>query len=280
MTRARYVLKLVLSAGLAVLVLGALGVSSASAATAPAIKVCKQLPAGLAGHGLWSASNCEGTSVTNGEFAWSWADNGGKATVYCILGGTLYADDLCETDNGKGPFFESLQAETFPKLLGLLLLSTLTGHAGGVATVIDCKDGDFRGTGASATLTIETTITYLGCLASSPANCEVSNAGEKGGTLKTEDLTGKLESLTLVNFNPEAKNEFITIEYKLGCGKSLEKEKFPISGSQMCEFGAAAQTPAVEQLLNCTKKGSALKLGAEKAEYEGLVHIHFEGLPY
>jgi hypothetical protein len=281
MTRARYVLKLVLSAGLAVLVLGALGVSSASAATAPAIKVCKLVPVGIEKKGLWNSPTCGSENVKEGKYAWAWADNNGKATIYCALIAGGFTESLCESGT-SGPFSEFLLGdEEFPKLLGLLLLSILTGSVAKVATEIDCKDGDFHGTGATGSLTIETTITYLGCLASKPANCEVSNVGGTGGTLKTEPLDGKLESLTLTNFSPEnAQGLFIKIEYKEGCGAALKGQVFPVSGSQMCEFGSAATTPAVEQLLNCTKKGSALKLGTEPATYEGLTHIKFEGLPY
>jgi hypothetical protein len=276
MVRARSVLRLVLSAGLAVLVLGALGVSSASAATAPALKVCKKVPSGE--KGLWNSSNCGGTSVASGEYAWSWADNGGAATIYCLLGGTKFTEALCE-GAGTGPFGEVLKAETFPRLLGLLLLSTLIGHAATIATELDCKDGDFSGTGATATLTINTTITYLACTVVKPANCEVGNVGGAAGTIKTQELNGLLESLTLVNFTPAAASLFVEVEYK-GSSCSLKADKFPIKGSQMCEFGTAAQTPAVEQLLNCKKTASSLTLGTEPATYEGLTHIHFEGLPY
>jgi hypothetical protein len=259
-----------------VLVLGALGVSSASAATAPALKVCKKVPSGE--KGLWNSSNCGGTSVVSGEYAWSWADNGGKATIYCLLGGTKFTEALCE-GAGTGPFGEVLKAEPFPKLLGLLLLSVLIGHAATIATELDCKDGDFSGTGSTATLTIGTTITYLACTVVKPANCEVGNKGGTAGTIKTEGLNGLLESLKLVNFTPEVASLFVEVEYK-GASCSLKEKAFPIKGSQMCEFGTAAQTPAVEQLLNCKKTESSLTLGTESATYEGLTHIHFEGLPY
>jgi len=280
MSRVRRVLGLVLSVGLVALALGALGVSSASAATAPAVKVCKKLPTGLAGHGLWNASNCEGTSVTNGEFAWAWADNEGKATVYCILGGTLYADDLCESDNGKGPFFESLQTEAFPKQTGLLLASTLTGHAAAIATTIDCTDGDFTGQPVTPTLSTGVAITYLGCTVVAPAKCTVGNfPGGPAGTIKTEQLNGLLESLTLTNFTPNAANKFVAIEYK-GAECSVKEKEFPITGSQMCKWNAGSTEPAVLHLLNCLKSESTLKLGSEKAEYEGLTHVAFAGNPY
>jgi hypothetical protein len=272
---------LVLSAGLAVLAVGALGVSSASAATAPALKVCLKLPTGLKEHGLWNTSNCEGANVTNGAFAWSWADKNGEATVYCLLGGKLYAESLCETDNGTGPFLESLQVEPFPRLLGLLLLSLLTGHAAGTATKIHCEDGKFSGTPATATLNTETTIDYTGCISTEPAGCEVSNPGSKTlGLLITNKLDGRLESLTLTNFTPETGTKFIEIEYHGTPCKALLGIAFPITGSQMCEFEASASTPAIEQLLTCKTSGSSLKLGTENATYEGKTHIHLEGLPY
>jgi hypothetical protein len=271
---------LVLSAGLAVLAVGALGVSSASAATAPALKVCLKLPTGLKEHGLWNTSNCEGANVTNGAFAWSWADKNGEATVYCLLGGKLYAESLCETDNGTGPFLESLQVEPFPRSLGLLLLSVLAGHAAGTATKIHCEDGNFSGTPATATLNINTTIDYTGCISTEPAGCQVSNPGSKTlGLLITNQLNGRLESLTLVNVTPNEANKFIEIEFHGMPCKSLFGISFPISGSQMCE-SEGGTTPAIEHLLTCKASGSSLKLGTENATYEGKTHIHLEGLPY
>jgi hypothetical protein len=261
---------------LAVLVVGVSGVSSALAASAPAARVCKKVPTGE--KGLWNSSNCEGTSVVSGEYAWSWADNGGAATIYCLLGGTKFTEALCE-GAGSGPFGEVLKAEPFPRLLGLLLLSVLVGHAATIATEADCKDGDFSGTGATATLTTNATITYLACSVVKPANCEVNVGAATGGTIKTEGLSGLLESLTLVNFRPEAASLFVEVEYK-GSSCSLKEKTFPIKGSQMCEFGTAAQTPGIEGLIDCKKTGSSLTLGTESLTSEGLIHGHLEGLPY
>jgi hypothetical protein len=267
---------LVLSAGLAALVVGVSGVSSALAASAPAARVCKKVPAGE--KGLWDSRNCAGTSVANGEYAWSWADNGGAATIYCLLGGTKFTESLCE-GAGSGPFGEVLKAETFPRLLGLLLLSILVGHAATIATEFDCKDGDFSGTESTATLAINITTTHLACTVVKPANCEVGNVGGAAGTIKTESVNGLLESLTLVNFTPTDASLFVELEYK-GSSCSLKEKKFPIKGSQMCELGTAAQTPEIEGLIDCKKTGSSLTLGTESATLEGLIHTHLEGLPY
>jgi hypothetical protein len=187
------VLGLVLSAGLVALVLGALGVSSASAATAPAVKVCKKLPAGLTGKGLWLSEACPKTENAK-EGTYAWAENHGKSTLYCLLGGTLYAESLCESDNKVGPFLEVLTNEAFPKQTGLLLLSALVGHTAGIATSIHCEDGDFSGQPLTATLSSGIRITYLGCTVTN-AGCTVSNPKGTAGTIETEPLNGLLESL-------------------------------------------------------------------------------------
>jgi hypothetical protein len=279
MFRVRRVLGLVLSAGLVALALGALGVSSASAATAPAVKVCKKLPAGLTGKGLWLSEACPKTeNAKEGTYAWAWAENQGKSTLYCLLGGTLYAESLCESDNKVGPFLEVLTNEAFPKQTGLLLLSVLTGHAAGIATTIHCEDGDFSGQPLTATLSSGITITYLGCTVTN-AGCTVNSTGGTAGTIETQKLDGSLESLTLVNFTPEEKSKFVEVEYN-GTSCALKEEKLPISGSQMCQWNSGSTEPAILHLLLCKKSESALKLGSEKAEYEGLTHVRFEGSPY
>jgi hypothetical protein len=274
----RRVLGLVLSVGLVALALGALGVSSASAATAPGEKVCKKVPSGLSGKGLYKEPNCTGNEVS-GAYAWAWADEGGKSTIYCLLkSGGPWGDPLCST--GTGLFEEFLvKGEAFPKHTGLLLLSILVGHAATLPTTIHCGDGDFSSQPVTATLSQEITITYLACTVSAPANCEVDNAGGVAGTIKTEKLNGLLESLTLTNFTPASENKFVEIEYK-GTSCTLKGDKFPIKGSQMCEWNAGSSEPAILHLLNCKKTGSALKLGEEKAEYEGLTHVSFESNPY
>lgn len=227
-------------------------------------------------------SNCEGASVVKGEWALSWANNGGKNTVYCVLGGTEFTEDLCFT-GGSGPFGKvEVANEAFPNLEGALLLSVLVGHAAGTPTTIHCEGGKFKGNSSTQTLNTGTFITYTGCTVSAPAKCEVSIPGGTAGTLETKGLNGEQASAAspLVNFTPEANSKFIEIEYK-GSECALKGNVFPISGSQMCTFNAGSTTTlAVLQLLKCVKSESALKLGSEKAEYEGLTHIKFVGEPF
>ena len=274
MFRVRYVLGLVLSAGLAVLVLGALSAASASAASAPALKVCKKVSTG----GLYKESNCTG-SETAGSYAWSWAT--GTGTIYCVLGGTKFTDALCE-HSGSGPFGESETSEPFPKELGLLLKSTLTGELLGVKTEITCTDGAFNASPSTATLTKEVVIKYTTCSIAKPEHCEPGNPGEPAGTIATKKLIGHLQSLKLVVFLPESGTQFVEIEYKLPAGVNcvLHGQIFKVSGTQSCDFEPAAQTPAIKHELVCKKTGSLLKFGTEKSTYEGVTHIHLEGLPY
>jgi len=275
MSRARYLFGLVLSAGLVVLVLGAFGVSSASAA--PVLKVCKEPPGALIG--LWKTNQCNGTNELKGKFVWAWPDNNGKATEYCVLGGKEFKDPLCEESSSGGPFLIHLTNEAFPRWLGVILLSVLVAHAGGVATTLHCEGGAFSGQPATKTLQIKNVVDYTGCTASVPANCEVSSGGVAPlGLIITNPLDGVLESLTLTNLTPEGGLPFVTILYS-GASCALKNKEFPIKGSQMCEFNAGSNEPAEIHLLNCKKSGSALELGTEPASYEGLVHIHFPGLP-
>ncbi len=282
MFRVRCVLGLVFSAGLALLVFGVLGAVSASAASAPALKVCKLVPSTL--KGLWGVGEprCESsTYVENGEYAWSWADAGGAATFYCVLGGTKFTDELCE-HLGPGNFGEALVVEPFPRELGLLLKSTLTGELSGVKTEIVCTEGRFNGQPSTATLVNAIVIKYTSCSITKPEHCEPGNPGKPAGTITTEPLVGHLQSLKLVVFLPESGTTWFELEYKLPAGVDcvVHGQVFPIKGTQSCDFEPSAQTPAIDHLLVCKKTGSLLKFGTEKFTYEGVVHIHLEGLPY
>jgi hypothetical protein len=241
------------------------------------VKVCKKVPAGTSGKALYKNANCTGNEES-GVYAWAWAD-GAANTWYCLLKTSgLWGDPLCSTGTGK--FEEVLvKGEAFPKQTGLLLLTILVGHAAAIATTIHCEDGDASAQPTVSRLSQEIGITYLGCTVTAPANCEVGNTGGVAGTIKTEKLNALLESLTLTNFSPATENKFVEVEYK-GTSCSLKEKKFPIRGSQMCEWNAGSSEPAILHLLNCKKTGSALKIGEEKAEYEGLTHVAFEGNPY
>src|SRR6202142_885808 len=152
MFRVRRALGLVLPVGLVALALGALGVSSASAATPPGVKVCKALTAGP-GKALYTNSNCTGNTET-GTYAWAWAD-GATNTWYCLLkSGGLWGDPLCSTGTGK--FEEVLvKGERFPKQAGFILLSVLVGPAAAFPPTIHCGDGDFSAQPVTSTLSQE-----------------------------------------------------------------------------------------------------------------------------
>ncbi len=286
MSKVRCALGLVLSAGLAVLALGGLGVSFASAATAlpPDIKVCKQLPVGSL-IGLWESAECGGSYVAAGKYAWSWADGGGTATIYCVLkqsGG--FADNLCEKEQSGGPFGELLIKEPFPKLLGLQLLSVLKGKLFTETTGIHCEHGRLVGQPATAKEIRETVVTYTGCIVEKPTGCQISNPGALTlGELETKSLLATEETLTLVGFVPESGTAFIEIEYHgsaCGSGGVLNGKSSFISGSQKCEWEAGSGHPLIIHLLFCHASGSKLKFGGEAQTYEGGVHVHFEGEPY
>ncbi len=282
MSKIKCMLGLALVAALTAFALSAFAATSATAATAPALKVCKLVPSSL--KGLWGVGEpaCASSNyVENGEYAWSWADAGGTATFYCVLGGTKFTDALCEHP-GTGNFGEALVVEEFPKELGLLLKSTLLGELIGVKTEIICTEGTFGAQPSTATLAIKIVIKYTGCTIPKPANCEPGNPGKTAGTIETEPLVGHLQSLKLVVFLPETGTTFVEIEYKLPAGVNcvLHGQIFPIKGTQSCDFEPSAQTPAIDHLLVCKKTGSLLKFGTEKSTYEGVVHIHLEGLPY
>ncbi len=291
MSRVRFVLA-VLSAGLTALVLGVLGAAGASAATAPALKVCKKAPQRLlelGWLGLYNGGTCDParsgeTDVVKGAYGWAWPDAGGTATIYCLLddipAGRLYSDELCERDGGNAQFSEALLAgEKFPKLEGSILLSVLKGEVLSVKTEIHCTGGTGIGQPETATLLKETTLTYTGCLGLKPANCQVRNlGGANNGTIETKPLITHLQSLQLVVFLPEGKF-FVEIEYKEGCG-TLTNVAFKLEGTQSCDFQPEAKLPAIDHLLVCKATGSLLKFGAVSATYEGVNHIHLEGLPY
>ena len=286
MFRVKYVLRLVFSAGLAVLVLGVLGIASASAAS---LKACLKVPATALLLGLYKEPNCTGNE-RQGVYAWAYPDpfNRGKSTLYCVLESHdegLFREALCESFDAteESPFELGLGGPAFPLELGLLLKSTLVGELIGVKTEITCTDGKFHGQPTTATLAEKITITYTTCSITKPEHCEPGNPGKPAGTLETNELVGHLQSLKLVVFLPtEPGTTFIEIEYKLPAGVNcvLHGNIFKVTGTQSCDFEPAAQTPEIEHELVCKKTGSLLKLGTEKSTYEGVVHIHLEGLPY
>ena len=246
----------------------------------PALSICKKVPSGQ--KGLWNASNCEGAYAGTGAYAWSWAGSS-TTTVYCVLGGSKYSDPLCDNEVGTPKAFgETTATEVPPKLLGLQLKSTLAGEVSLTKTEISCTDGQFTGQPTSATVEAKVKITYTGCTVAKPEHCEIGNPSEPAGTIQTKELSGRLVSLKLVEFAPESGTIFAEIEYKLPAGVDcvLHGKTVKFEGSQSCDWEPAAQTPAQDHLLNCKKTGSKLKFGGGSATYEGLTHIHLEGLPY
>jgi hypothetical protein len=241
----------------------------------PALRVCKKVPAGE--KGLWNSSNCEGTNVTSGEYAWSVADGKGKAIIYCVLGGTTFTEALCETTGASGPFKEKLASEAFPKLLGAGGLGTFKSKLAGVSLETDCKKNTFSGQPATATTIISGKITFLECTSTKPANCEIHSVGEPTGTITTSLLAGEpTSSRAAVNFRPETGTTFTEIEY-LGSSCSLKGTNAALTGSQNCEFEVAATESAEEHTLSCKATGSKLELGSNKATAEGAANIMVEG---
>jgi hypothetical protein len=276
MSKVRLVLTLV-SAGLVALALSA---TSATAATAPALKVCKKVPTGE--KGLWNSSKCNSEESATGSFAWAWA--GSKTTtVYCVLGGSSFSDELCEHASGSGPFKEVTATEATPKVEASILLSTLKSKVAGAENVIDCTGGSSKGTGESATLLGSNPITYTGCTSVKPTKCVVANKGGTEGTIETKALMAKLLSLTETEFSPEAVGgAFVEIEYKNKGTEtcSLKGEVLAVTGTQKCVWEGAVQTPTTDKLLGCKTSGSNLKLGTQTATYEGINHVHLEGTPF
>jgi hypothetical protein len=266
---------------LVAVVAGWLGLSAgASGATAPALKWCAKAPAGE--KGLWSIDTCDPKTTgqkdeVGGAYAWAWADTT-ESTLYCVLGGTSFEDELCEHSGSHNAFLEILRKVVPPSVDATVLLSILKSKIAGAENIIDCTGGNSEGQGASATLQIKELITYTGCTSVKPTKCVVTNKGGTEGTIITNSLEAHLQSLQLVLFEPEGSKVFVEIEYKNkgteAC--SLNKELLPVEGTQSCDWEPAAQLPALDHLLNCKATGSSLKLGSNTATYEGLNHVHLE----
>ncbi len=272
-----------LTLGLAALALTAIAAPPASALSEPtALKVCKNV-SGLGLKGLWNSNECTGTSVTSGEYAWSWPQKEGKETVYCVLGGTEFTEALCGTGGG-GPFKEAgLSSEKFPEYEGVLLLSLLTSTIGITTTKIDCKSGTFSGQPLTPTLSSKVKLLYQECSVVQPTKCEVksSNPVEPAGTISTTPLDAKLLSLSLVQFTPEAESTFANLEYvnKGSETCTIEKTQIPVKGSQKCQTGADPALPLSLHLIECFPSGGSLTLGTGStvAKYEGTAHVKIAG---
>lgn len=270
-----------LCVGVVALAVSALSAVGASAATAPALKWCAKAPAGT--KGLWKLDTCDPKTtgqenLESGTYVWAWADTE-KSTLYCVLGGTKYTDELCEHEGSGAKFLEVLSGTVVPGSVdATVLLSILKSKIAGAENIIDCTGGNSEGQGASATLQIKELITYTGCTSVKPTKCVVTNKGGTEGTIITNSLEAHLQSLQLVLFEPEGSKVFVEIEYKNkgteAC--SLNKELLPVEGTQSCDWEPAAQLPALDHLLNCKATGSSLKLGSNTATYEGLNHVHLE----
>ncbi len=172
--------------------------------------------------------------------------------------------------------------EAFPKELGLLLKSTFTTELVGIKTEITCTDGKSEGQPATTTLVKEILIKYTTCSIVKPEHCEPGNPGKPAGTIETKSLISHLQSLKLAVFLPESGTTWLELEYKLSAGVdcALHGQILPVSGTQSCDFEPSAQLPEIEHVMVCKKTGSLLKVDTEKATYEGVTHVHLEGLPY
>jgi hypothetical protein len=273
--RAKHVLDLALSGALTALAACALSAGPALAGE-PFLRACKKLPSGY--KGLWNSSTCEGTKVSSGEYAWAWAEGAGGETNYCVLGGSGYTEDLCET-GGSGSFLIRSTNEPFPKLYGLLLLSSLHSKVAGAAALVTCEAGQTEGQPLAGSLISGLTLEYTGCSVQKPAKCSI--AGPPGGTtgiIKTKTLIGELEGLE-VNFRPASGTTWVELEYKNKGTETcpLNGDKVTLSGAQSCADSGHPETPALDHTIECKGSGSSLKLGTEPATYEGLAHVHLLG---
>jgi hypothetical protein len=104
--------------------------------------------------------------------------------------------------------------------------------------------------------------------------CKLLNSkkGTIAGCKVTEPIETKVKS-KLVNgppvedeFVPAAGEIFVTIEI-LGCEKTAFNGKYEVKGSQICKLPEGEKEKA-EHTIECTKTGSKLKLGLEKASFE------------
>jgi hypothetical protein len=259
---------------LTALTVGVLGAANASAESAPYLKWCALVPSTEL-KGLWETDKCEGTEyVVNGKYAWAWAASLTE-TSYCVLGGSKFTENLCEHE-GSGPFLIHTTKERPPTIQGVMLTSKLDLKVSGAESQISCTSGSSSGEAESAKETLKEPLTYTGCTVVKPTRCLVANEGGTAGTIDTELVRSKLQSLDAVLVEPESGTVFVTIEYKdKGTEEcALNALKLELAGSQTCEWEAGLNLASLDHLLNCKKTGSNLKFGANTATYEGVSHVH------
>jgi hypothetical protein len=196
--------------------------------------------------------------------------------------GPKWDNDVCNTMT-KPPAerrWEIVSVANGTKVEGTSGESILKSELDFVKLTIKCSKDTFSGDLDESGKSSHTVITYEGCALANPAGetCEV-NATLPTNELKDELVTGSGSRLE-DKFESEG-THFIEIEIKQKSGKTCTpKGTYPITGSQTCEVdktNAEAETLAADHKIICSTTGSKLKLGPEKATYEGTATVGLQG---
>ena len=245
------VVLLCLSATVAVLA------ATAGSASALGLYGCKEV--GASSLGVYTESHCA-TTTSHGSWTWTWADENGETTDYCLLELTdpSFKNSIC-TEGSSGGAFEAVK---LPDEL-YFLLSGVTENAdaqifkgmiGGVTTEVLCTHASFTGRPFSRVLLSSTAFRYSGCTVKAPESCSVDSAHEETGKISTTELVGTLASSTKMAFAPHTGTTYLELSFT--GATCVIAGKAEVTGKQNCRFSAGVSTPAAEHQFLCEASGS------------------------
>jgi hypothetical protein len=262
MPRPKSLVKLLPLALLATTAIGAAG--AAPPASALSIKVCKEVPTGLAA--VFSDADCIDES---GTLKYAWAFPAATGLKYCVeVASGSFTESLCiKTGTGK---FEKMQS-TVPNP-PILSTTSNAGKLAGGGIEISCTASKLSTTPNGELTTTSGKVEYTGCTVT-PNTCTVAEplVGEFTGAIS--EVGGKpVIALT----GSKAGTGFFTGTLKgTMCSAA---GKFNVLGKQKCTFDAAIESSSEEHEIKCAPAGSELELGSATATYEGSNKLMVEGV--
>lgn len=263
--------------GLLAVPLGAM--ATASPASALGIYGCKEV--GSSSLGVYTESHCA-TTTSHGSWTWTWADENGETTDYCLLELTnpTFKNSVC-TEGQVGGAFEAIKLPDEPYFLFLgsaegANAEVFKGLLLGVKTEVGCTRNSFTGQPLSRTSISPVTFKYSGCTVKAPASCAVSSSGEEAGRIASNELSATIASTIKITFTPRSGETFLSLRF-LGETCAIEGAKYEVKGKQSCNFSASVSAPAAEHTLLCEAAGSEFLLTKQAATLVGNTPAMFAG---
>jgi hypothetical protein len=260
-----------LGLGLAsVLAVGTSAIVTASATADRLFAFCQNTGAneGYFASNICSA-NAQGTGwillwAASATTAYACVSPGGNTNAYT----NLYCNVLSAGGN-TGAWARQLQDIATPALVGTAVDGgTLKGTVASLNISIGCKTGRFSGQPESSGKISKGELIYESCTVK-PATCTVREpivAAFNGQLLETEKVLFEGDKAGT------SKEVFTEVDFE-SAGCALKGVDMAVKGQQLCENGAGTSSLKESQKLICRASESSLKIGSEKASYEGEISV-------